>query len=71
VPEGEGRVRRCGCPHLLQRIKDVSPQLVVYGHIHEGRGEWELDQTRLANVTLLDERYNIRYRPWVLDLDGV
>jgi Icc-related predicted phosphoesterase len=68
VPEDAG-VRRCGCPLLLERIQQVRPRLVVYGHIHEGRGEWQLGPTRLANVTLLDEDYRLRHQPWVIELE--
>jgi predicted phosphodiesterase len=69
VPERDDRVRHCGCPHLLERIRQIAPRLVVYGHIHEGRGEWQLGRTRLANVTLVDEGYDVCYKPWVTDLE--
>jgi Icc-related predicted phosphoesterase len=69
VPLGGDRVRHTGCPHLLQRIKDIEPMFALFGHIHEGRGEWQLGRTRLANVTLLDERYNVCYPPWVVELN--
>jgi hypothetical protein len=68
VPERDG-IRLCGCDHLLQRIKQIGPRLVVFGHIHEGRGEWQLGPTRLANVTLVDERYQPVYEPWVFEVD--
>jgi hypothetical protein len=67
VPE-DGEVRRTGCPHLLERIQIIQPRLVVYGHIHEGRGEWQVGPTRLANVTIMDEKYQPRYPPWVTEL---
>jgi predicted phosphodiesterase len=67
VPERDG-VRHCGCPHLLERIEQVRPLVCVYGHIHEGRGEWQLGPTRLANVTLVDEGYDLCYKPWVVEL---
>jgi len=67
VPERSG-VRRCGCPHLLERIREIQPRLVVYGHIHEGRGEWQLGPTRLANVTILDAGYQRCYDPWTMVL---
>ena len=68
VPESGGSVRRCGCPHLLERIRAIQPRLVVYGHIHEGRGEWQLGPTRLANVTILDGNYQRRFEPWIVQL---
>jgi Icc-related predicted phosphoesterase len=66
VPE-RGGVRRCGCPHLLERIREIQPKLVVFGHIHEGRGEWDLRPTKLANVTLLDAGYRAVFEPWVFE----
>lgn len=68
VPE-RGGIRRTGSPSLLKKIEQVKPRLVVFGHIHEGRGEWRLGDTVLANVTVVDERYNHVYRPWVCALD--
>jgi Icc-related predicted phosphoesterase len=68
VPESDGSLRRCGCPHLLERIRALQPRLVVYGHIHEGRGEWQLGPTRLANVTILDGNYQRRFEPWIVQL---
>ncbi len=67
VPE-RGGVRRCGSPSLLARIEAIRPRLVVFGHIHEGRGEWRLGPTVLANVTLVDAGYDPVYSPWVYDL---
>jgi predicted phosphodiesterase len=63
-------VRRCGCPHLLDRIRAIQPRLAVFGHIHEGRGQWQLGRTTLANVTLLDAAYRAVYEPWVWELDS-
>ncbi|MBI3408266.1 MAG: metallophosphatase domain-containing protein [Planctomycetes bacterium] len=66
VPE-RGGLRPAGCPHLLERIRAVRPRLVVFGHIHEGRGQWQLGPTTLANVTLLDAAYRPVHEPWVFD----
>lgn len=66
VPERSG-VRHTGCPHLLERICEVKPRLVVFGHIHEGRGQWEIGPTTLANVTLLDAAYRPVHEPWVFE----
>jgi predicted phosphodiesterase len=60
---------QCGCPHLLERIQEIQPRLVVFGHIHEGRGQWQLDRTVLANVSLVDEAYRYVHKPWVMELD--
>jgi Icc-related predicted phosphoesterase len=67
VPELEG-MRRTGSPSLVARIQEIRPRLAVFGHIHEGRGEWQLGDTLLANVTILDGRYRHVYEPWVHEL---
>lgn len=54
-----------GSTALMQRIRQVRPKLVVYGHIHEGYGTWEWppvadfegDPVILANCSRLDENY--------------
>lgn len=39
-----------GSPSLTKRIEDISPALVVYGHIHQGRGIYNIGNTILANT---------------------
>src|SRR5688572_13119678 len=66
-PHGYGdlttRGVRTGSPSLLEKILRVRPRLVVFGHIHEGRGRWTVraDDREIifANVTVVD----VRYRP--------
>jgi Icc-related predicted phosphoesterase len=69
VPERNGQVRHTGSPSLLARIEEIGPRLVIYGHIHEGRGEWRLGRTVLANVTLVDDGYDPIYSPWQHELE--
>lgn len=60
----DGGVEHTGSPALLARIAAVRPRVVIFGHIHEGRGEWRLGPTTLANVTILDVAYNHVHPPW-------
>lgn len=46
-----------GSKSLLKHIKRIKPQLVACGHIHEGYGEFKIDDTIVANVSYVDERY--------------
>ncbi len=69
VPQGDG-VRRCGCPHLLERILQIRPRLVVFGHIHPGAGVYQYQGITLANVSLLDDRYQVVNGPAVFLLDA-
>ncbi|MGF1579313.1 MAG: metallophosphoesterase [Gemmataceae bacterium] len=64
----DDHLKNTGCPHLLKRIKQVEPKLVVFGHIHEGRGVWTLGPTTLANVTHLDLSCAPVYPPWCIEL---
>ncbi len=68
IPGPGGQVRHAGCPLLLERIEAIRPRLAVFGHIHEGRGDWQLGPTRLANVTHVDERYAPVYPAFVWEM---
>lgn len=63
IPERQG-MRHAGSPSLLEKVLAIKPRLVVFGHIHEGRGEWKIGETVLANVTILNEAYNHVHAPW-------
>jgi hypothetical protein len=67
VPEGGG-IRRVGSPSLLRRIEEVRPRLVIFGHIHEGRGEWRLGRTVLANVSIVNREYQHVHPVWEYEL---
>jgi hypothetical protein len=78
-PRGYGdqtiRGDHTGSTTLLERIREVRPRLVVFGHIHEGRGRWTLPGERpderdvvLANVSLVDVRYRLAHEPMTFEL---
>jgi predicted phosphodiesterase len=67
VPRDEG-IEHTGSRSLLERIQLVAPRVAVFGHIHEGRGEWQVGRTLLANVTILDEGYRHVHEPWQHEL---
>lgn len=68
VLRGGGQGAHAGSPGLLDRIRQVAPRLVVFGHIHEGRGQWQLGPTVLANVSIVNERYELTHLPWEFEL---
>ncbi len=47
-------------------IERVDPKLCVYGHIHEGRGQWQLGGSVLANVSAVDLQYALYDDPVVV-----
>ena len=59
-----------GSAAQLELIERVAPQACVFGHIHEGRGAWELGSThpttQLVNAAAVDERYELRAQPVVM-----
>ena len=66
VPRSSG-MDHTGSPSLLRRIEAIGPRLVIFGHIHEGRGQWRVGETTLANVTILDENYVHVHPVWEWD----
>lgn len=68
-----GKGQECGCVDLLAAIKRITPQLVVFGHIHEGYGQAELVNKRrriqLVNASICDADYHPTNLPIVVDID--
>ena len=54
---------------LAKAIIDKKPKYAFCGHIHEGN-HWLLDagETKTANVSILDDSYDINYEPLYLDI---
>jgi len=50
----------------LELVDRVRPRLTLYGHIHEGRGQWTRDATTMANVAAVDLEYQLVDEPIVL-----
>jgi Icc-related predicted phosphoesterase len=68
VPRASG-VELTGSPSLTERIRVIQPRVAIFGHIHEGRGEWRLGRTVLANATILDVKYKHVYPVWTHELE--
>lgn len=54
-----------GSLSLRERIDDLQPRprLVVYGHIHEGYGRYQLGDSILLNASLMNEHYKLVNAP--------
>lgn len=59
---------RVGCPAFTEAIDRIQPKLAVFGHIHCDPGAWTRGDTKLANVSLLDDAYRVTRGPAVFDL---
>lgn len=59
-----GDCERVGCPHLRDAVLNrVKPKIHAFGHIHEQHGIEIIDNTHFLNVSQLDDRYKVSYKP--------
>lgn len=59
----------CGSMALNQAVCELEPKLHVFGHIHEGYGTIDLDDTQFVNCSLLDGYYQPVNLPIICELD--
>jgi predicted phosphodiesterase len=57
-----------GCADLREAVHRVRPRVHVFGHIHEGYGQREIDGTIYVNAASCDEAYRPIHPPVVIDL---
>lgn len=58
-----------GNPYLLDTILEKKPKYVLSGHIHSGdHNLTEIEGIKVANVSILDENYNINYKPLIFEI---
>lgn len=60
--------KRTGCAELLLRVYQVKPKYHIFGHIHEDYGSFAKAQTSFVNASVLDDWYELKNKPVVLDL---
>ncbi len=60
--------KHLGCQHLNERITHVKPKLVVCGHIHPGRGTYQLAKTIVVNASHVNEKYKPIHPPILITL---
>lgn len=56
-----------GCDDLFNRVLEVRPKIHVFGHIHEGYGQTNIDGTTYINACMLNRNYSYRNLPVVID----
>ena len=60
-----------GSKVLLERIKQIKPELHLFGHIHRANGVFRNDVTAFSNAAIMDEHYDRFQNPHILSLqDG-
>lgn len=63
------KCQNVGCQDLLDRIDQLCLKAHVFGHIHEGYGQYQRDKTHLINASTCTARYAATNPPVVLELD--
>lgn len=64
-----GGFENLGCKDLRDKVFEVSPLIHQCGHIHSGQGYKEVGKTNFFNASILDERYNVAYKPWNIEIE--
>lgn len=62
------RSENVGCEDLLEKINEVKPKFHICGHIHEAYGHMKQGNTEFINASVLDEGYNLRNKPIVVEI---
>jgi Icc-related predicted phosphoesterase len=57
-----------GCADLTNAVARIKPKVHVFGHIHCGYGFKLFNGTQFYNAALCDEAYNLRNKPWEVNL---
>lgn len=63
------RLYNAGCVDLLHRIDQLTLKAHIFGHIHEGHGQYVRGRTRLINASTCTVRYRPTNPPIVIDID--
>lgn len=53
------KFRHTGCHILADKIKQIKPQLHIFGHVHEEYGIMTIDNTTYINTSLLNDKYEL------------
>lgn len=69
VPRLPSEQQNQGSRSLLKAIEEVSPKLVVCGHIHEGQGVYQIGETTVVNAAIVDRNLEVAAKPTVVDVE--
>ncbi len=67
--EPDGATEHCGSQSLRERIFEIKPQVVVFGHIHEAYGIYHEEGVKFYNPSMMDRRYVPTNYPLVFDIE--
>ena len=53
---------------LLQTVLKIQPKYHLFGHIHNAYGIERIDNTTFVNAAILNEKYELTYKPVLLEI---
>ena len=62
-------VNNAGSTSLLSKVLEIKPTVHVFGHIHEGYGEYERDGIKFINASTVDRKRRPVNVPFVLEIE--
>ncbi len=65
---GTGEKEAVGCEELLPAVKRIKPRAHIFGHIHAGYGQVEIDGIQFINASICNEVYAPVHAPIVIEL---
>jgi Icc-related predicted phosphoesterase len=69
-PNIRNEMEHVGSKSLTKRIEELPKlKLAIYGHIHPGRGVYQIGNTVCCNVTVVNEKYKMVHKPMMFKLD--
>lgn len=67
IKEGNWSGTDAGNPVLAKYILEKKPKYAFCGHIHSGNHELqEVEGTKFANTSVVNERYDLVYKPLII-----
>ena len=60
--------KHIGSKTLLDRVIEIKPKIMVFGHNHNSNGVIEVDGTTFINCSMVDEEYKLTKKPIYLEI---
>lgn len=57
-----------GSTELSEKLKLVNPKLHLFGHDHNSNGILKVEETIYSNAAIVDNQYNFKYAPRVIEI---
>jgi Icc-related predicted phosphoesterase len=68
LDQPRSRKVNCGCAHLLERVREVKPQLHLFGHNHASAGMETEGATTFVNASVVDSSLEVVRSAVILDV---